>query len=400
MDKKALLLLPFVSLVVLVAAYSVGTVVLTGKLPDLFGTKPEPSPQVINTSPNHTGPSPDFKLTVPQGFQIGVYAKNLGSARDLEFSPGGTLLVSVPESGKVLALPDRNGDGIADSTVEVITGLNKPHGLAFYQNQLFIAEETRVVRYNWDENSFTATPDKELFGLPLGGRHTTRTLAFNQTGQLFVSIGSTCDVCIENDPWLASIIVSNANGDTPQIFAKGLRNSVFITVNPATNQLWGADMGRDNLGDDVPPDEINIIQSNRNYGWPYCWGKKVHDTQFDTNVYIADPCANTEPPQYGIQAHSAPLGLTFIKSAQFPPDWQGDLLVAYHGSWNRSVPVGYKIVHLKLSGNDVVSEENFLTGFINGVTVSGRPVDVLFDLHGSLYISDDKAGAVYKIIHL
>lgn len=347
----------------------------------------------------------NFPLKLPDEFKIGIFTKDLGSPRDLEFSPGGTLLASTTSQGKVYALPDKNSDGIADDTKEILTNLNRPHGMAFYNGKIFVAEETRVVRYNWDEQKLIATQDKVLFSLPAGGRHFTRSIAFNKTGQMFVSVGSTCDVCYEKHKFLATIVVSDENGNNPQPFATGLRNSVFIAVNPATGELWGTEMGRDFLGDNLPPDEINIIKKDRNYGWPQCYGDRVHDIDFDKNVYIQSfpplPCSPTEAPIYKIPAHSAPLGLTFINSTQFPKDWQGDLLVSYHGSWNRSTPIGYKVVRMDVDGNTVKGESDFLTGFLGSATepggALGRPVDLIFDKAGSLYISDDKAGVVYKV---
>jgi glucose/arabinose dehydrogenase len=156
-------------------------------------------------------------------------------------------------------------------------------------------------------------------------------------------------------------------------------------------------MGRDNLGDNVPPDEINIIHDGKSYGWPICYGTNIHDTNFDRKVYIADPCRTMIPPIYQVPAHSAPLGLAFIQSKQFAAGQQGDLLVSYHGSWNRTVPDGYKVVLLKVQGNTIVSSEDFMTGFISGRTVTARPVDLALDSAGSLYLSDDKSGQIYII---
>lgn len=337
----------------------------------------------------------DFPLKVPEGFRIGIFAKGLGNPRDLEVSSKGTLLISIPSQGRIVALPDRDGDGKADQMVDVLTNLNKPHGIAFFNEKLFVAEETRVVRYLFDEETLTAQEEKILFPLPTGGNHITRSLAFNKQGRLFVSIGSTCDVCFEKHEWLGAIVVSDENGSNPRLFAKGLRNSVFITIRPKTNELWGTEMGRDFLGDNLPPDEINVMKERKDYGWPVCFGNKVYDTAFgqQTKAY----CASTEPPAFEIPAHSAPLGLTFIESQTFPKEWEGDLLVAYHGSWNRSTPIGYKVVRLDVDGEKILKEEDFIAGFLQGNAAVGRPVDLIFDKKGSLYISDDKAGIIYKV---
>lgn len=323
--------------------------------------------------------STDLKLKIPGGMGIDIFAENLDGARDLEFSPGGTLLVSLTSAGKIVALPGQNKD--------VLTGLDRPHGIAFYQGKLFVAEETKVTRYGWNEQTFTAVKEKELFNLPAGGRHFTRSIDFDSSGRMFVSLGSTCDVCEEENPWIGAIVTSDNEGRNPRFFADGLRNSVFITVNPRTNELWGTEMGRDFLGDELPPDEINIIKDGKNYGWPFCYGDQVADNGFSSRA--KDLCPATEKPVYKIRAHSAPLGLTFTPS--------GDLLVAYHGSWNRSSPIGYKIVRLKINNNKIIGEEDYISGFLQGSQVSGRPVDLAFDDKGVLYISDDKAGVVYRV---
>lgn len=356
----------------------------------------------VKNTPNSDLNSEVDYLKTPDGYKIGIFAYNLDSPRDLEFSPNGSLLASVPSQGKVVALIDKDKDGKSDSTKEVISKLVKPHGLAFYNNKLFIAEETQVSRYFWDEQNLEAKLDAVLFSIPKGGRHVTRSITFNKNGKMFVSIGSSCDVCFENHEWLAAVVVSDSEGKNPKPYAIGLRNSVFITINPKTNELWGTEMGRDFLGDNLPPDEINIIKENKNHGWPLCYGNKVHDREFDKNfdkeLVFGNKCAGTEAPVYEIPAHSAPLGLTFIDSTQFPVESQGDLLTAYHGSWNRSSPVGYKVVKLNVEDNKVTGEEDFITGFVKGSEPLGRPVDLVFDKDGSLYLSDDKAGVIYKIV--
>lgn len=327
-------------------------------------------------------------FSAPPEFKMEIFAQGLGTPRDLEFSPGGVLLVSIPSQGKVLAIRD-------GSTKEILGNLERPHGLAFYKGKLFVAEETRIVRYNWDENNLQADRDKILFDLPMGGRHFTRTIAFNKDGQMFVSIGSTCDVCFEEHPWHGTVIVSNSEGRDPRVFAKGLRNAVFIAIHPQTNELWGTEMGRDFLGNDLPPDEVNVIKEGKDYGWPVCYGDKVYDEKFGQRS--PSYCENTESPIFEIAAHSAPLGLAFIDSEQFPREWQGDLLVAYHGSWNRSTPIGYKVVQLEIENGRVVRESDFLTGFLKNAEVLGRPVDLIFDKEGNLFVSDDGKGVIFKV---
>ncbi len=341
----------------------------------------------------------DPKIKASNGFVVYDFSTKTSGARDLQFSPLGALLVSETSEGKVVALPDDNHDGVPDQTKVVLSGLNKPHGLAFYQGKLYVAELTKVTRYNWDEKNLVATKEKELFTLPsqLLERHSTRALEFDAEGNLYVSIGSTCDTCLENNEQFASVMVTNSNGDNPHLYAKGLRNAVFLKRNPSTNQIWDTEMGRDYLGDTTPPDEINILQENGNYGWPYCYSDKIRDESFTEGSPF--DCAQTVSPIYKIAAHSAPLGLTFVNSSIFPSDWQGDLIVAYHGS-NQGNGAGFKVVHQKVTGNQITGEEDLLTGFIKGKdakSVVDRPVDVEFDGAGNLYVSNDKAGKIYLV---
>ncbi len=344
-----------------------------------------------------SGNMPSIPFTLPNGFVIHVFASGLGNPRVMALSPDGTLLVSNPTSNKVYALPDINHDGVVDTEKVIISGENHVHGLAFYNGKLYIADVNRIVRYNWDEQTLDASFDKVLFALPDNNDHNNRTIIFDTKGTMYVSVGSTCNVCIDSSPLSATVVVSNSNGDNPRVFAKGLRNAAFLAINPTTGELWGTEMGRDYLGDNAPPDEINIIRDGKNYGWPFCYGDKIHDTNFDKRQFFQDPCANTEPPIFQIPAHSAPLGLTFIHSSQFPSNWQNDLLVSYHGSWNRTVPTGYKIVHMKVQGNTITEVDDFMTGFLQDGQTLARPVDLLFDSSGNLFISDDKAGNIFIV---
>ncbi len=367
----------FVAAILLLIYLYTGFIVLKNGFGDVRPALLPPKP--LPTSNRNKITPVNLPLTLPAGYTIGFFAQDLGGIRDLQFSPGGTLLVSVTSSGKVIALVDDRGHAKAQ---DILTGLRNPHGLAFHNGKLYVAEETRLVKYAWNEQNLSATLDKVLFDLPIAGEHFTRSILFDKSGRLYVSIGSTCNVCNEGDPRYAAILMADSDEGSPKVFATGLRNSVFMALNPATNEVWATDMGRDFLGDNLPPDEINIIKSGKNYGWPNCYSNKIPDTNFNS-TNAATTCASTEPPIYQIQAHSAPLGLTFINSAQFPSDWQGDLLMAYHGSWNRSVPDGYKVVHMKVKGNQILGEEDFLNGFLQDSQAIGRPVDLIFDKAGS-----------------
>ena len=317
------------------------------------------------------------------------------------------LIVSVPSRGRVLALPDKNNDGRADAAAIVAEGLNGPHGLAFRcqdgKCRLYIAETDALRVYDYDVAALKASRPVKLADLPAGGNHVTRSLLFlppPHDDQLLVAIGSTCNVCREQDARRAKIMVIGADGGELREYAGGLRNSVFQAIHPATLQVWGTEMGRDLLGDDVPPDEINIIEEGKNYGWPICYGQDIHDAQFDTNVYVHDPCAEPfeTPAQIDIQAHSAPLGLAFITGDGWPADYANGLFVAYHGSWNRTVPTGYKVVRYKLGPRgEYQGVEDFVTGWLQSGGSLGRPVGLVALTDGTLFISDDKAGLVYRV---
>jgi glucose/arabinose dehydrogenase len=334
-------------------------------------------------SPAPSGPSQDGPLKIPAGYTLTIFAKDLVNPRVLARDQAGNLLVSVPSEGKVVAIPDKNKDGVADSNITVLSGLNRPHGLAFRCDnncQLYVAESDSVKVYDYDQESLKATNPKKILDLPDAGFHFTRTILFTPENKLLVSIGSDCNVCDEKDPRRASIFIADSDGSNFRKYASGLRNSVFMTLNPDTREVWATEMGRDLLGDDTPPDEINIIRDGKDYGWPNCYGKNIADTTFNKSAN----CSDREPSQIDLQAHSAPLGLAFLGE---------DLLVSFHGSWNRSVPTGYKVV--KISKNGQI--EDFITGWLTRDNKAvGRPVDIMV-VGKNIYISDDKAGVVYLL---
>ncbi len=341
-------------------------------------------------------------LSFPQGFSVSIYAKNVNNARVLLFDSEGTLLVSEPSQGKVVALIDRDKNGEAEQMTTVIEGLNLPHGITFYNGKLYIAETDKVSAFEYNPSSHAASNGKKLFDLPGGGNHFSRTIGFGPDKKLYVSIGSTCNVCKEKDARRASILVANPDGSDLKTYAQGLRNAVFFIWNSIDSRMWATNMGRDLIGDDIPPDTINIVTQGKNFGWPYCYGKNVWDKTFDSSQKASDFCKTVEPSYVDLPAHSAPLGLAFIPKS-WGVEYSGDLLVAYHGSWNRSIPTGYKIVRLKLdSKGGYESTEDFMSGWLTGAKNAsgalGRPVDLRFATDGALYVSDDKAGVIYKVM--
>lgn len=364
-------------------------------------------PETQPTAGDRTTPSgntTNLPLKLPDGFSISIFAKGLGAPRVLLRDTGGTLLASVPGEGRIIALPDRNNDGVSDETVIVLKDLNRPHGLATRCNprcQLYVAETDHAAVYDYDPATFTAQNKKTSVRLPSGGNHFTRTLLLLPDNKLLVSVGSSCNVCNEQDERRAKILVVDADGGALRTFASGLRNAVFMALHPVTKKIWVTEMGRDLLGDNIPPDEINIVEDGKNYGWPICYGKNVHDAAFDKNTYVRAPCTEPfeMPSHIDLPAHSAPLGLAFVPNEGWPAEYRGNLLLAFHGSWNRTVPTGYKIVRFRLDAQgNALGMEDFISGWLqNDGTALGRPVDLLAESNGTLYISDDKAGVIYRV---
>jgi glucose/arabinose dehydrogenase len=344
-----------------------------------------------------------FKL--PPGFAISLFAKNLPGARVLALDPNGNLMVSLTSQGRVVALPDANDDGVADVVVNVLEGLDKPHGLAFgpgKEPRLFVAETGRVAAYDYDPVRLTATNPQNIADLPLGGRHFTRSLLFlpgTRDRRLLISVGSSCDACEEKDWRYAKILAVDPDGGELETYASGLRNPVFMAVHPQSKHVWATEMGRDNLGDNLPPDEINIILEGSHYGWPYCYGKRLYDDKTDPTGAHREFCKDTIPSFIDLPAHSAPLGLAFFPK-EWPQEFRHDLLVAFHGSWNRTETTGYKVVRYKLDtvGN-YIDVEDFITGWLTPAGALGRPVDILIKDDGVMFISDDKAGVVYRVVY-
>lgn len=327
--------------------------------------------------------STDFPINVPKGYRLSIYNSDLTSPRVLASDRSGNLFVSDQKENTVyrLAGPKKQ---------LLVSGLTNPHGIAFSCREdkcfIFIADRLGVYRFDYNENTFIASNKKTILKLNQTGRHTTKTLLVKED-HLFISVGSSCDTCLEKDSQRGTIIETDWEGGNTKIYASGLRNSVFMRLHPETKEIWATEMGRDFLGDNLPPDEINIIQEGLFYGWPYCYGDKVQDQSFDSSQNAKTICESSQSSHYNLQAHSAPLGLEFLD--------KNTLLVSYHGSWNRSEPTGYKVVKITLDNDGRVSkEEDFLTGWLKDGESLGRPVDIL-KIGEDIFISDDKAGVVY-----
>jgi len=350
--------------------------------------------------PGTAGAQSAPKFTVPPGFTIEAFAQKVGSVRFMTLDPAGTLLVSEPSRGRVLALPDKANKGKADGIQTVVEGLDQPHGLAFKDGALYVAEGGRVQRFHYDPATMKATqPTVAVRYLPAGGNHWTRTVVFGPDGHLYVSVGSSCNVCRESDKRRAAVLRYNADGSGETLFATGLRNAVGLAFNPTTGVLWATVNERDWRGDDLPNDMVTEVKEGAFYGWPDCLpahGKPIPDDRFQKGTH----CENVTPPTIGIQAHSAPIGLTFYTGTQFPEEYRGNLFVVYRGSWNRTLPTGYKVVRIPFKdGKPSGNVQDFATGWLEGTSAWGRPVDVVMGRDGALFVSDQGSGQIFRITY-
>jgi glucose/arabinose dehydrogenase len=339
------------------------------------------------------------RLTMPPGFTVSEYARVSG-ARFMALGPDGSVYVSRPAAGEVVRLGDADGDGEAETQAVAVSGLNRPHGLAFHGGYLYVANTDGVVRVRLDANRQATGPTERVNSYSGGGGHWSRSIAFGADSAMYVAIGSSCNMCVEKSGDRAAVMRFDENGSNGRVFASGLRNAVGIAMNPATKQIWVTQNERDNITpdhEDLPPEEINILQDGGDYGWPFCYANRIPSP--DRDFHDPARCERTIPPALEMQAHSAPLGITFLdRATMFPADWRGDALVALHGSWNRSTPTGAKVVRVRVRDGRPVSYDDFITGWQgpNGRRW-GRPVDVMVHKDGSLLISDDAAGAIYRV---
>jgi glucose/arabinose dehydrogenase len=388
------------NLLVLIALLS-GACTLRIGWPSELTNRPAPTsaPLAETAAPGGAPNPPDHPVRLPPGFAISVYAAGLDQPRMLAVSPAGELYAAERGAGRVVRLPDQDGDGLADAVEPAAGELEEPTSLAFARDgALYVAESARVLAFrNPDEQGLFREREVVIDGLP-AGHHRTRTILFSPDfTALFVSIGSTCNVCIEEDERRATIMRFDPDGSGGEVYAGGLRNAVGIAFRPGTEELWATNNGVDFMGDELPPETIYHIQAGADYGWPRCHAGRIVDPKFGEGA----GCQDVPAPAVEITAHSAPLGLEFYSGEMFPAEYRGDLFVALHGSWNRTNPTGYKLVRIPMDGGRPGAVQDFAVGWLpESGEYWGRPVDVVTGADGSLFVSDDSSGRIYRIFYM
>jgi glucose/arabinose dehydrogenase len=356
-----------------------------------------PSSQAPQTQP--AAPAQPADLKVPEGFEISVFASDVASARLMAISPDGVLYVARQSRGDVVALPDLDKDGRADKMEIVASSMTRPHSLAFHKGYLYIATHPAILRLKYAAGKTDGTPEK-VIDLPpvLTTGHMTRTIGFGPDGKLYVSIGSSCNTCEEEDARRTTIMQYNADGSGGRPYAKGLRNAIGFDWHPQTRAMWADDMGQDRLGEEKPPDEINRIEDGKHYGWPYF----IENNQ--PNPDLKDPKGSIKPeeatpPALALQPHASPIDLRFYRGNKFPPAYRNAMFVALHGSSPsaRKEKIGYKVVRVIMKDGRTTGVEDFVTGWLKDNQVLGRPAGLITSPDGALYISDDNKGFVYRV---
>lgn len=336
------------------------------------------------------------RIRLPPGFTIRLFADNVPNARVMVLGEDGTLYVSSRQAGKVYALRDEDKDGYAERVITLAGGLNMPNGIALRDGALYVAAVDRILRYDAIASRLENPPKPVVVttALPSDSAHGWRYIAFGPDGKLYVAVGAPCNIC--DRPGYAEIRRLNADGSNMEVFARGVRNTVGFTWRPETRELWFTENGRDWMGDDVPPDELNKApQAGMHFGFPYCHGNGIADPEYGRN----HNCKDYTPPVQLLGPHVAALGMVFYTGRQFPPEYRGRIFIAEHGSWNRSEKIGYRVTLVSFTDNRPVSYEPFAEGWLSDGKVWGRPAYVLVMPDGSLLVSDDFRGAIYRIAY-
>jgi glucose/arabinose dehydrogenase len=337
------------------------------------------------------------EIKLPPGFRIEAFTDQVPGARSLALGEDGTVYVGTMREGKVYALRDEDRDGKAERVYVLASGLNMPNGVAVLDGDLYVAEISRISKLKDIARRLADPPPPETVydGYPKDVHHGWKYLRVGPDRKLYVPVGAPCNICNSPRAIYASLTRLDPDGKNLEIYAKGIRNTVGFDWNPDSKELWFTDNGRDWLGDDAPPDELNIApKAGMDFGYPYCHGKDIADPEFGR----LKSCAQATLPAWSFPAHSAALGLRFYTGTQFPPEYRGQLFVAQHGSWNRSTPLGYRVVMVRIEAGKPVGDRVFAEGWLTADgEVTGRPVDILQMPDGALLVSDDQQGAVYRI---
>jgi glucose/arabinose dehydrogenase len=335
-------------------------------------------------------------IDLPPGFSIDLYADNVPGARSMALSPSGVLFVGTRKGGRVYAVLDQDRNMQADRVMTVAEGLEIPNGVALWQGDLYVAEVHRVLRYRQIESRLKTPPEPEVVydQFPKDRHHGWKFIRFGPDGRLYVSVGAPCNVCLRDNKVYASITRLNRDGSGFEVFAHGVRNSLGFDWHPQTGELWFTDNGRDWLGDDQPPDELNrAARIDLHFGFPFCHGGAVGDPEFGSQK----SCDQFTAPSVLLDSHVAPLGMRFYTGKMFPEAYRNQIFIAEHGSWNRSRKVGYRVTLVRMNGSRIIGYEPFASGWRIGNSAWGRPVDMEVMFDGSLLVSDDKNGVIYRI---
>ena len=337
-------------------------------------------------------------ISLPPGFSISTYAENVPNARSMALSPNNILFVGTRKIGKVYAVIDKDGDFVADEVITIAKGLNMPNGVAFLDGDLYVAEVHRIIKFTDIEKRLHNPPKREIvFGtLPDKKWHGWKFVKFGPDGKLYVPIGAPCNVCETGDTPFGTITRMTKDGAGFEIYARGVRNSVGFDWHPVTRELWFTDNGRDMLGDNLPPDELNHApRGGLHFGFPYLHGSNVIDPEFGNKSLDI----NFTKPTQELGPHVASLGMQFYTGRMFPKEYVNQIFIAEHGSWNRSEPIGYRLSVVSLENSKPISYEVFAQGWLQKNRVLGRPVDIEIMHDGSMLISDDYSGRIYRIVY-
>ncbi|AOE50437.1 PQQ-dependent sugar dehydrogenase [Kangiella sediminilitoris] len=335
---------------------------------------------------------------VPENFNIEIFAPDVEGARQMALSDSGIIYAGTRKAGKVYAIEDTDGDYKADNVYTIIEDLYMPSGVTYHDGDLYVAEVDKILRFKDIDKNYKETPEPEVVydNLPDKSHHGWKYIKFGPDGRLYIPIGVPCNVCDEEDKRFGTIISVDLETKEREFVATGVRNSVGFDWHPVTGELWFTDNGRDWLGDDEPACELNkVSESGEFFGFPYIHGEDFPDPAFGEKLGDREFTA----PEWEFQAHVAPLGMHFYTGEMFPASYKNSIFVTQHGSWNRSTKVGYKVVRLTLEDNKVVSQEDFITGWLVDGEVKGRPNDVIQLPDGSLLVSDDGFGKIYRVTY-